>query len=104
MVAQSSENAAIPALYWNLLDAWNKHNAHDFAALFTNDANVIGFDGSQMNGKREIETELSRIFTAHQTARSIAKVREVRFLAPEVAMLRAVVGMVPPGQMDINPA
>jgi len=31
-------------------------------------------------------------------------VREVRFLSTDIALLRAVVGMVPPGQNDINPA
>ena len=40
----------------------------------------------------------------HPTAPYIAKVREVRALAPGVALLRAVVGMVPPGQSEINPA
>jgi uncharacterized protein (TIGR02246 family) len=28
----------------------------------------------------------------------------VRFLTPDVAILRAVVGRVPPGQSDLNPA
>jgi uncharacterized protein (TIGR02246 family) len=28
----------------------------------------------------------------------------VRFLTPEVAVLRAVSGLVPPGQPDLNPA
>ena len=30
--------------------------------------------------------------------------REVRLLGDDSALLRAVVGMVPPGQSDINPA
>jgi uncharacterized protein (TIGR02246 family) len=37
------------------------------------------------------------------TATYVSKIRRVRFLAPEVAILRAVVGMVPPGKQDINP-
>ena len=28
----------------------------------------------------------------------------MRFLTPDVAVLRAVAGMVPPGQSDLNPA
>jgi uncharacterized protein (TIGR02246 family) len=28
----------------------------------------------------------------------------VRLLSPDVAVLRAIVGMVPPGQSDLNPA
>lgn len=34
----------------------------------------------------------------------VAKIKSVRFLAPDVAILRAIVGMVPPGQSDLNPA
>jgi uncharacterized protein (TIGR02246 family) len=34
---------------------------------------------------------------------SRSKVKEVRFLSPEGAILRAIVGMVPPGQSDIAP-
>lgn len=74
------------------------------ASLFVDDANVVGFDGSQMDGKAAIEAELGRIFADHRTAAYVAKVRKVRFLSGDVAVLRAVVGMVPPGGSDINPA
>ena len=47
---------------------------------------------------------MRQIFADHPTAAYVGKVREVRFLAPEVALLRAVAGMVPPGRSDLNPA
>ena len=94
----------IKSLYQRLLDCWNQRSAEGYADLSSEDGNVVGFDGSQMNGRREIASELGRIFADHQTATYVAKVREVRFLTSEVAVLRAVVGMVPPGQNDINPA
>jgi uncharacterized protein (TIGR02246 family) len=100
----SADEAPIRSLYHNLLNAWNKRDAHAFAALLTLDGNVVGFDGSQMNGQSEVESTLSQIFTDHQTAAYVGKVREIRFLAPDVAVLRAVSGMVPPGGSDINPA
>jgi len=86
------------------LDCWNKRNAQDFAALFEEDGNQIGYDGSQVNGRTEIESHLSQIFADHMTSAYVGKVREVRFLSPKVAILRAVAGMVPHGQTDINPA
>jgi uncharacterized protein (TIGR02246 family) len=98
------DETQIRCLYQSLLDCWNKRNAAQFAALFADDGNVVGFDGSQLNGRSEIESSLAQIFRDHQTAAYIAKIREVRFLAPAVALLRAVAGMVPPGQSDINPA
>jgi uncharacterized protein (TIGR02246 family) len=86
------------------LEAWNRQDAAHFAALFDEDSNVVGFDGSQMNGPSEIESTLRQIFGDHRTATYVGKIRGVRFLVPEVAVLRAVVGMVPPGQSDLNPA
>ena len=101
---QSSAQVEIDALYRQLLDSWNKRNAHDFAALFAEDANVVGFDGSQIDGRAQIESQIGQIFADHQTATYVANIREVRLIGSDVAMLRAVVGMVPPGQADINPA
>lgn len=100
----ANNESEVRALYQQLLAGWNKRNAHEFAALFAEDGHVIGFDGSQYNGRAEIETEIGQIFADHQTAAYIGKIRGVRFLSPEVAVLRAVVGMVPPGQSDLNPA
>ena len=56
-----------------------------------------------MNGRAEIESGIRQIFTDHQTAAYVWKIRDVRLLSPEVAVLRAVAGMVPPGQSDLNP-
>jgi uncharacterized protein (TIGR02246 family) len=92
------------ALYRQLLDAWNRRSAAGYAAPIAEDGNLVGFDGSQIDGRAAIEAEIGQIFADHQTARYIGKVREVRLLAPDVALVRAVVGMVPPGQAEINPA
>jgi uncharacterized protein (TIGR02246 family) len=75
----------------------------EMASLFAEDGSSVGFDGSQMNGKAQIESEIGQIFSHHQTASYVWKIREVRFLSPAVALLRAVAGMVPPGRKDINP-
>lgn len=101
---KEAEETAVRALYAAWLDNWNQRDAAGMAALCDAAVNVIGFDGSQMNGRAEIESEISRVFRDHQTAAYVGKVRDVRFLAPTVALLRGVVGMVPPGNTDINPA
>jgi len=101
---QTPEEVEVRTLYAILLNSWNKRNATDFAALFEENGNQIGFDGSQVNGRVEIESHLSGIFADHMTSAYIGNVREVRFLSPAVAILRAVVGMVPHGKTDINPA
>ncbi|MER3424166.1 MAG: DUF4440 domain-containing protein [Nitrospiraceae bacterium] len=99
-----NDEREVCALYQELLSCWNKRNAADFAALFENDGHAVGFDGSSHNGRAEIESDLSRIFADHPTAAYVGKVRSVRFLTAEVAVLRAVAGMVPPGKTDLNPA
>jgi uncharacterized protein (TIGR02246 family) len=99
----NNEERAVRSLYEELIDSWNKRDAAKMASLFAKDGNVIGFDGSQMNGPGEIASTLGPIFKEHPTAPFVTKVREVRFLKPGVAVVRAVVGMVPPGQSDIKP-
>lgn len=91
-------------LYHGMLTGWNEQNSKAIGALYTDDANVVGFDGSMMNGKSEIESTMAQIFADHQTASYVGIVREIRFLTADVAILRAVSGMIPPGQHDINPA
>ena len=90
-------------LYEKLIQAWNKRNARDFALLFASNGSIIGFDGSQVNGQTEIGGHVSEIFSHHQTATYVTIVRDVRTIASDVMLLRANVGMVPPGKDDINP-
>lgn len=90
-------------LYQSLLSSWNNSNATAFANLFAVNGNAIGFDGSQMNGRRQIEEELTQVFTNHQVAAYVSIVKEIRLLAASVYLLRAVAGMVPPGGSAINP-
>jgi hypothetical protein len=75
----------VSALYHALLEAWNRHDAAGYAALFADDGYVVGFDGSEMKGRHEIEQSLGAIF------------------AGDVAMLGAVAGLVPAGKPDLNP-
>ncbi|WP_199698795.1 SgcJ/EcaC family oxidoreductase [Aurantiacibacter zhengii] len=60
------------------------------------------FDGSTANGPDEIEAHLRPIFSDHPTARFIGKVREVRLVGEDTALLRAVAGIVPPDENHIK--
>jgi uncharacterized protein (TIGR02246 family) len=95
--------AIIKQLHQQLLTAWNNQDANEMASLFSDNGTVVGFDGSENNGKAVIDREMSKIFKDHQTARFVWQVREVRFLSPEIALLRAVAGMVPPGEKKVKP-
>jgi uncharacterized protein (TIGR02246 family) len=99
-----NEDAAVSALYNQLLGWWNERQAEQYAALFAEDGSIVGFDGSQVDGRAAIAEHIGGVFRDHQTARYVSIVREVRLLGGDVALLRAVAGMVPPGKTDINPA
>ncbi len=93
----------VRALYAELIAAWNRRDAAGMARLMRDRCTMIGFDGSEMKSPAEIESALGRIFRDHPTAAYVTIVREVRVVHGDVALLRADVGMVPPGQADIKP-
>jgi uncharacterized protein (TIGR02246 family) len=95
--------SAVRDLYLQLLEAWNNRDAALYSSLFAADGTAIGFDGSQMTGA-QIRMQLTPIFTDHPTATYVAKIRELRELAPGAAVLRAIAGMVPPGRRELNPS
>jgi uncharacterized protein (TIGR02246 family) len=98
-----SAEEATRALYHDVLTQWNNRNAARYAQLFSEDATVIGFDGSEMHGRAEVESALGQIFAHHQTATYVARVVESRSITADIALIRAHVGMVPPGKSDLNP-
>ena len=98
-----SAEEEVTQLYLRLIDAWNRRSASDMAALFHDEGVSIGFDGSQMIGPASIESELTRIFSEHPTAPYIVKVKAGLLLSSEVALLRAIAGMVPHGKNELDP-
>jgi uncharacterized protein (TIGR02246 family) len=101
---ESRDQAGVRRLYQELLDAWNNRSAAAMAAVFAEDGSLVAFDGSSMAGPAEIEASVGEIFTHHQTPPYVSKVKSVRLLTPDVAVLSAIVGMAPPGERDLDPA
>jgi uncharacterized protein (TIGR02246 family) len=99
----TADEVAVRSLYHRLIDGWNRRSCDDFASTFAEDCYLVGFDGSQVAGRSEIAAHLRPIFVDHPTPAYVGKVRGVTFLAPDAAVLRAVVGMVPPGHADLEP-
>jgi uncharacterized protein (TIGR02246 family) len=100
---KSQELNEVETLYTQLIHAWNNRSAEDMAERFANEGEMIGFDGSQIIGKEEIAQHLQPIFASHPTAPFVTKMKSVRFLGEDAIILRAIAGMIPPGQSDINP-
>jgi uncharacterized protein (TIGR02246 family) len=95
--------AAIHALYFQMIDGWNKGNGDIFADPFAEDADLVGFDGTHLKGRQEIASFHQRLFdTFVKGSRLIGKVRNVQFLTPDVAIMHAVGGTIMAGQSDIE--
>lgn len=99
-----SDDDALRSVYRELLAAWNRRSGEDFAAQFDPEGAVIGFDGSETKGRAIIASEMQRIFTDHQTGEYVGKIRQVLRLMPQVALVRAVAGVVPAGGSDLDPS
>lgn len=93
----------VERLYHELIESWDKAKARDYANLFAEDANVIGFDGSTMNGRKEIFEHINAVFTSHKTGRYVTIVKQVRFLSPDIAILQAITSLIPAGKDDLEP-
>lgn len=102
--APKTAGDAVRVLYRRLLESWNTRDATAFAARFSEDGEVIGCAGSEIAGPAESATTPQQLVADHVTATSGSKVRSVRLLQSDVAVLRARVGMTPPGQADLTPA
>jgi uncharacterized protein (TIGR02246 family) len=96
--------AEIEALYRQIIDGWNGHDSEAFAAPFGADGEMIGFDGSHVHGRDAIAESMSAIFTDHETAPYVMKVKEVRRLGDDAELLLAAAGMVPPGKQELEPS
>ena len=92
----------VRALYLRLLTAWNERDARAMSACFAEEGVMIGFDGSVADGASSVFDHLSPIFADHPTAPFVTLIRSVHGTG-NVRILRADVGMVPPGAAQINP-
>jgi uncharacterized protein (TIGR02246 family) len=101
--ATVTSDREVRRLYEDILLTWNQRDAAGMAALFADDGSLVGFDGSQVDSRSAIDQHLRPIFADHPTAAFVAKIRELRDLAPDVVLVRAVAGLVPPGAADLKP-
>ena len=93
----------VETLYRNLLDRWNHGDASGFRSLFRDDGSIVGFDGTSVESAHRIEEHLAAIFSDHEHPTYVTKVREIRPLGADAALLRAVAGLLPPGESHIKP-
>jgi uncharacterized protein (TIGR02246 family) len=102
--SKSHDEVEIRRLYKQMIDGWNNGSGNAFAAPFTDDSDFIGFDGTHMKGRQQIAAFHQMLFdTFVKGSRLVGKVRSIRFLGSDVAIMIAVGGTVMAGQTDIEP-
>lgn len=99
----ADDEAAIRNLYQQLVDGWNAASGDAFAAPFE-DGDLVGFDGTHFKGRQEIALFHQHLFDMFlKGSRLVGKVRSVRFLTSDVAIMHTVGGTVMAGQSDLEP-
>ena len=102
-MVQSPAMADVRNLYQRLIQSWNDQDARGMATCLSEQGVMIGFDGSKMVGRAEVETSLVGIFREHPVARFVTIERKIRMLSPTVAMYIGDAGMVGRGHHELNP-
>jgi uncharacterized protein (TIGR02246 family) len=102
--SKPDNEAAIRKLYQQMIDGWNAGNGDAYAAAYTDDSDFIGFDGTYMKGRQEIASFHQMLFDKFlRGSRLIGKIKSIRFVTMDVAIMIAVGGTVMAGQWDIEP-
>ena len=102
--SESDDEVAIRMLYQQMIDGWNAGKGDAFAAPYTDDSDFIGFDGTYMKGRQQIASFHQMLFDKFvKGSRLIGKIRSIRFVTVDIAIMIAVGGTVMAGQSDIEP-
>jgi uncharacterized protein (TIGR02246 family) len=103
-VNRAADESAVRDLYRELMDGWNRGSGEAFAAVFTEDGDLIGFDGTHFEGRAEIATFHQELFDKWlKGTRLVGRVKDVRFLSPDVALMHAVGSTVMRGKSRPSP-
>ncbi len=99
-----ADEAAVRALYGQLMEGWNRGSGAAFAAAFADDGDLVAFDGTHFRGRKEIALFHQELFDKWMKGtRLLGRVERVRFPNPDVAVIHAVGGTVARGRIEPSP-
>lgn len=94
----------IQNLYQTKLRGWNLGNDEIFSGVYTDDADFIGFDGTYLKGKQKIASFHQMLFDRFlKGSKIVGKIKCIRFLTADVAVVVAIGGTIESGRSKINP-
>jgi uncharacterized protein (TIGR02246 family) len=96
---KSLDELAIEALFQQLLDRWSSGDGQGYGALFTEDADYIGFEGIRSQGRAAIIQWHQYLFDKWlKGSRLQGEINSIRLLSPTVGLMHATGGIVLHGQ------
>jgi len=100
----ADEEAVRDLLYRELMEGWNRGSGEDFAAVFTEDGDLVAFDGTHFEGRAQIAPFHQELFDKWMKGtRLVGRVKDVRFLSPNVALMHAVGSAIMRGKSVPSP-
>ena len=100
----AADEDAIRAIHQPMIEAWNTSRGVAFAAPFTDDVDVVVFEGTHLKGRQKIAAFHQPIFdTVVKGSRLEGEVQFVRFLSPQLAVMHSVVRVTLPGHTATSP-
>jgi uncharacterized protein (TIGR02246 family) len=102
--ATGADEAVVRGLYKQLMEGWNRGSGAEFAAVFAEDGDLVAFDGTHFEGRQEIATFHQELFDKWMKGtRLVGRVKDVRFLSSDVALMHAVGGTMMRGKAEPSP-
>jgi uncharacterized protein (TIGR02246 family) len=99
-----ADEDAIRAIHRRMIDAWNAGDGAAFAAPFTDGADFVVWDGTQLKGRQQIASFTQRIFdTVAKGSRLEGEVKFVNFLSPQLVVMHSEVRVTLPGKPSASP-
>lgn len=87
---QTTDEQSIQTLFQQLFAAWGVGDADAYGALFSEDADYIAFDGVNQKGRPAIIASHQPLFDKWlKGSRLTGQIDNLRFLAPDVALIHA---------------
>jgi uncharacterized protein (TIGR02246 family) len=87
---EASDTVAVRAVAVQQADAWNRHDAAAYSALFTSDCDVINIAGWWWKSRAEMQQKLTRAFSSiFRDSKLTFTGVEVKFLEPDIAVAHA---------------
>jgi uncharacterized protein (TIGR02246 family) len=82
-----TDKRTIGVVVGRFMDAWNRHDAHALAALFSEDADFTNVRGTHARGRTGVAGFLAPLFIgAFKESHITGRLRSVRFLKPDIAI------------------